>query len=305
MTLHLRKIVPTTKVHSASRGSLDIFSGRITVSRSIWADMLKQYRTRAGLTKTRLAKSLSVTISYISKLESGQKPPTESQRESLCEAMNLSEDESLAFHVQAEIERTDPIAVKYLTQRDTTSHCKSTIREASIECNESAISVASAIPIINKVAAGYPQEFTDLDYPVGVAEQYVSLPDVSDPNAFAFYVFGDSMEPEFESGSLMIASPNSAAFDGDACFVRFSPTSPVAGCTFKRVYFMTDGRVRLVPANQKYAEQYYSHDDISGIWPVTRQCRQVSRHIEKGVTRRPHGRASEAQTKARTSAAVG
>ena len=32
------------------------------------------------------------------------------------------------------------------------------------------------IPVINKVAAGYPAEFTDLDYPLNVADEYVDAP---------------------------------------------------------------------------------------------------------------------------------
>jgi transcriptional regulator with XRE-family HTH domain len=50
------------------------------------------------------------------------------------------------------------------------------------------------VPIINKVAAGYPQEFTDLGYPVGIADEYVTVPqEMGDPNAFAVRVVGDSM----------------------------------------------------------------------------------------------------------------
>ena len=36
--------------------------------------------------------------------------------------------------------------------------------------------VRKAVPIINRVAAGYPMEFTDLGYPVGVADDYISMP---------------------------------------------------------------------------------------------------------------------------------
>ena len=41
------------------------------------------------------------------------------------------------------------------------------------------------VPVINKVAAGYPVDFNDLDYPVGIADDYVRCPDIYDPNAFA------------------------------------------------------------------------------------------------------------------------
>jgi transcriptional regulator with XRE-family HTH domain len=43
------------------------------------------------------------------------------------------------------------------------------------------ISPGRLVPVINKVAAGYPAEFNDLDYPVGIADDYVRCPDVHDP----------------------------------------------------------------------------------------------------------------------------
>jgi len=45
------------------------------------------------------------------------------------------------------------------------------------------------VPIIYKVAAGYPADFNDLDYPAGVADDYVSCTDVHDPNALRSVLF--------------------------------------------------------------------------------------------------------------------
>src|SRR5947207_514984 len=39
------------------------------------------------------------------------------------------------------------------------------------------------VPLINRVAAGYPREFTDLGYPARAAAEYVRCPDLSDPDA--------------------------------------------------------------------------------------------------------------------------
>jgi len=35
------------------------------------------------------------------------------------------------------------------------------------------------------VSAGYPKDFTDLNYPKGVADEYVACPDLNDAEAFA------------------------------------------------------------------------------------------------------------------------
>ena len=78
------------------------------------------------------------------------------------------------------------------------------------------------IPIINKVPAGYPTDFTDLDYPPSVADEYVRCPDIHDPQAFAARVVGDSMEPAYREGDIVVFAPNTPAESGQDCFVRLN-----------------------------------------------------------------------------------
>jgi len=265
-----------------------------------WSDMLAEYRRSAGLSKSALAKLVGVSIGYISKLETGKRPPPEYQRNLLCEALGLDEEQSQLFHIKAELERADPVTVKYLLQLNEQLVRDDHRQMNDFESAESEIDVSyetglHRIPIINKTAAGYPQEFTDLDYPVGIADSYISVPDITDPNAFGFYVYGDSMEPDFPDGTLLIASPNTIPFDGDPCFVRFSPVCKVDGCTFKRAYFTKDNRIRLVPINRRYEEQVYPREEITGLWPVIRSYVRVNRNPDGLTRRRPNlsGRTSE------------
>ena len=65
----------------------------------------------------------------------------------------------------------------------------------------------NAVPVINRVSAGYPKDFTDLSYPRGVADEYVGCPDVHDKDAFAARVAGDSMTPKYTQGDIVIFSP--------------------------------------------------------------------------------------------------
>src|SRR5206468_13123611 len=95
------------------------------------------------------------------------------------------------------------------------------------------------IPLINKVAAGYPREFSDLDYPASIADEYVACPDVSDPDAFAARVVGNSMEPEYREGDVVVFAPMLDTPPGCDCFIRLERDSET---TFKRVYFEDDGR---------------------------------------------------------------
>jgi len=110
------------------------------------------------------------------------------------------------------------------------------------------LSAGRLVPVINKVSAGYPRDFNDLDYPVGIADDYIRCPDVHDPNAFAVRVVGDSMEPKFCEGDIVIFSPATEVHSGDDCFVRFTMPHET---TFKRAYFESNDKVRLQPRNDK------------------------------------------------------
>ena len=125
----------------------------------------------------------------------------------------------------------------------------------------------NAVPVINKVSAGYPSDFTDLGYPPRHADAHVSCPDVDDPDAFAARVSGDSMEPAYREGDIVIFSPASEPRHGDDCFVRFAGGET----TFKRVFFEQDpatghGVIRLQPRNEKYPPRTVAAEEVTGLY---------------------------------------
>jgi len=122
-----------------------------------------------------------------------------------------------------------------------------------------------AIPIINRVAAGYPQQFIDLDYPAHVADEYVCCPDVRDAQAFAARVFDDSMEPDYMPDDIIVFSPNAPVRNGDDCFVRLDGDG---GTTFKRIYLDSETTARLQPLNNRYPSQIVDRHRITGLWPA-------------------------------------
>lgn len=135
--------------------------------------------------------------------------------------------------------------------------------QLQIAPSKNRLSSSRPIPVINRVSAGYPSDFTDLDYPVGVADDYVRCPDLHDPNAFAVRVVGDSMEPKFYQGDIVIFSPAAEVHNGNDCFVRFA--DPVE-TTFKRVFFEPEQKVRLQPRNEKYSPSIVDGKSLSGIY---------------------------------------
>ena len=138
-----------------------------------------------------------------------------------------------------------------------------TAEKANVERADEEITAGALVPIINKVSAGYPVDFDDLNYPVGFADDYVRCPGLHDPNAFAVRVVGDSMEPKFEEGDIVIFSPAADVRNGDDCFVRFSRPHET---TFKRVFFENDKQVRLQPRNQNYPPMIVEGDRINGLY---------------------------------------
>lgn len=145
------------------------------------------------------------------------------------------------------------------------------------------------VPVINRVNAGYPREFTDMGYPARVADEYVSVPEVHDPDAFAARVVGDSMLPDYREGDIVVFSPERPLRSGMDCFVRFERD---AETTFKRVYFERDAhphahepppagepdRIRLQPLNPAYPPRVIAREDVAGLYPAV----WVVRHAPAG-----------------------
>ncbi len=120
------------------------------------------------------------------------------------------------------------------------------------------------VPLVNKVAAGYPSGFTDLDYPARVADDYVGCPGLDDPDAFAASVIGESMMPDYREGDIVVFSPAAEVSDGCDCFVRLEPDHET---TFKRVFFDEGGAsVRLQPLNPKFPPSVHPRERVAGLY---------------------------------------
>ncbi len=125
-------------------------------------------------------------------------------------------------------------------------------------------SAGKLVPVINNVSAGYPVDYDDKGYPPGGADEYVRCPDLHDPNAFAVRVIGDSMEPRYHQGDIIIFSPALAVSSGDDCFVRMTDPHET---TFKQVFFEPDQpTIRLQPRNHKYPPLILPRERINGLW---------------------------------------
>ena len=119
------------------------------------------------------------------------------------------------------------------------------------------------IPLLSRIPGGDPVAWTDGEYPAGFGEEYVDRGDVTDPNAFALIVDGDSMAPRINSGDIVIISPNTPITNKAIAAVAIDDNR-----TLKRVVFIDDDTVLLQPENDHHKPLVCPRSGISFIGRV-------------------------------------
>ena len=77
------------------------------------------------------------------------------------------------------------------------------------------IRIPTRIPLLGLAQAGGDGFFDDGGFPVGGSWDEVSVPEIGDPNAYALEISGDSMEPVFREGDMVVVSPAAPIRRGD------------------------------------------------------------------------------------------
>ena len=79
---------------------------------------------------------------------------------------------------------------------------------------------ARRIPLIGMAQAGSDGFFGDGGYPAGAGWDEVGIPEVGDPHAYALEIAGDTMEPVYRDGDMIVVSPSAPIRRGDRVVVR-------------------------------------------------------------------------------------
>ena len=244
--------------------------------------IIRKKREQLNLTLDEVSTRVGFSKPYLSTIETGKvkNPPSD---ELLTKLEKVLEFESgLLLHIahveglptdvrqeyesaEAENQKLRKIVKNIIDKKANVKQLDELLAQSKLDIKQgkSPLAAGRLVPVINKVAAGYPSDFNDLDYPVGIADDYVRCPDLHDPNAFAVRVVGDSMEPKFREGDIVIFSPAAEVHNGDDCFIRFAMPHETA---FKRVFFETDDKVRLQPRNDKYPPTFVDGKRINGLY---------------------------------------
>lgn len=117
---------------------------------------------------------------------------------------------------------------------------------------------AQPIPLIGLTQAGTGGFFDDGGFPVGHGWDEIRFPKVDDENAYALEVTGDSMEPLYRDGDILIVSPNSAPRKGDRIVLRTTDGEVLAKLLVRR----TAKTVELASFNPAHANLVFPVERI-------------------------------------------
>lgn len=273
--------------------------------------VVREARLRRGLSLSAVAERVGIAKSYLSEIENGRKgPPSEVLLGELERVLSLEAGELKAAARWAQTPEAVRRELMVLASRDAavrrlaglmgsggideSGRLRGSLDEAYRSGALAALiervsgqsglerplhveaALPMEVPLINRVAAGYPAAFTDLGYPARVADEYVRCPGLTDPDAFAARVVGDSMEPDYREGDIVVFSPGREIESGADCFARLGPDDET---TFKRVYFERgiggEEMIRLQPINNRYAPRVYEREQVVGLYRAVSVTRRL------------------------------
>lgn len=115
------------------------------------------------------------------------------------------------------------------------------------------------LPLIGFAQAGEGGFFDDAGLPRGEGWEEVSFPGISDEQAYALEVSGDSMLPLYRDGDTVIVSPGAQVRKGDRVVVRTRDGEVMA----KELRRKTAKTVELRSLNPDHAERVVPLQDVS------------------------------------------
>ena len=121
--------------------------------------------------------------------------------------------------------------------------------------------VQRRIPLIGFAQAGNNGFFDDGGYPVGGSWDEVSLPEIGDMNAYALEIAGDSMDPVFRDGDMVIVSPAAPIRRGDRVVVRTTSGQVMA----KQLSRRSARRVELKSLNPDHRDYSFDLKEVAWI----------------------------------------
>ncbi len=120
--------------------------------------------------------------------------------------------------------------------------------------------VGRAIPIVGMARAGADGFFDDAGFPVG-ADETVRFPDLGEDRVYALEIAGDSMEPMYRAGDVVIVQPGAAVRRGDRIVVRTRAGEVMAKILGRR----NEQTIELISLNPVHKPRELAATDVDWI----------------------------------------
>ncbi|MBX6425181.1 MAG: helix-turn-helix transcriptional regulator [Variibacter sp.] len=117
---------------------------------------------------------------------------------------------------------------------------------------------ARSVPLIGFAQAGAGGYFDDAGFPVGSGWDEIAFPGVDDEHAYALEISGDSMQPAYRDGDVIIVSPAAPIRRGDRVVVRTRSGEVMA----KELKRRTSRTVELKSLNAEHEDRQFSVNEI-------------------------------------------
>ena len=122
------------------------------------------------------------------------------------------------------------------------------------------------IPLLGLAQAGSEGFFDDAGYPVGGAWDEVGLPEVGDPHAYALEISGDSMEPVFRDGDMVVVSPAAPIRRNDRVVLRSTAGEVMA----KQLARRSARRIELRSLNPAHRDRSFDLTEVAWMHRIVR-----------------------------------
>ena len=186
----------------------------------MFSDRLRAARGQLGYSQRAVAEKLSISQQAYARYEAGTSSPNPEMLGRIAHLLGVSAD--------------------FLLGRPMASPSKGAVQ----------------IPVLGRVVAGIPMEAieTVIDYEeipeeMAAAHQY-----------FALKITGDSMEPKFSAGDVVIVRQQDTVQTGDIAIVLVNGDN----ATIKRVKLSPEG-IMLIPTNAAYEPMFYTNAQIASL----------------------------------------
>lgn len=114
------------------------------------------------------------------------------------------------------------------------------------------------IPLLGLAQAGKGGFFDDSGFPAGSGWEEIDVPGVTDQNAYALEISGDSMEPVYREGDTIVVSPSATVRKGDRVVVKTVDGQVMA----KVMQRQTAKTVELASINPDHAPKTLDMKDV-------------------------------------------